>query len=132
VNKLASGIGLAALGAVILAVLPSQAASRPAATPAPSWAVVNTNGTLARGHDATASAQDGSLGTYLVTFNKDVSGCAYVATAGVALSTDVTDDAVVFNVAPSTAGTNTVFVEEYDIILASDSYSTGFHLVVTC
>ena len=48
------------------------------------WAVVNQNGTLARGKGATASAYayPGVLGAYRVVFDKNVSQCLYLATLG--------------------------------------------------
>jgi hypothetical protein len=43
------------------------------------WAVVNVNGTLARGFHAT-SATRMSVGGYHVIFDRDVSGCAFITT----------------------------------------------------
>jgi hypothetical protein len=50
------------------------------------WAVVNANGRLSRWSGATVSARS-SAGRYEVTFNRDVSNCAAVATIGNTTST---------------------------------------------
>jgi hypothetical protein len=44
------------------------------------WAVVNADGTLARGRGATSAASLGVDGQYEVVFNRSVSSCAFVAT----------------------------------------------------
>jgi len=50
---------------------------------APLWAVINLNGTTARGFGVTSSQNfPGNTGNYSVTFNRNVSGCAYVASLG--------------------------------------------------
>lgn len=94
-------------------------------------AVVNLDGSLARGIGAVSANQVGADGTYGVTFNRDVSGCTYTASGGEATALPP-DDAVVFTVAPREGDSNSVFVLEYDAILARDSYSSGFHLIVVC
>jgi hypothetical protein len=48
-----------------------------------SWAVVNTNGNLVRDFGVNAAARVG-LGLYRVIFNRNVTGCAYTATIGLA------------------------------------------------
>lgn len=45
------------------------------------WAVVNSDGTLARGSGA-AAAERASTGIYQVKFNQDVTACSWVATIG--------------------------------------------------
>ena len=45
------------------------------------WAVVASNGTLSRGSGVSSVTHVGT-GTYRVTFNQDVTNCAYVATVG--------------------------------------------------
>jgi len=94
-------------------------------------AVVHTDGSLARGNGVVTSVQLGTDGYYVVTFNRDVSQCTYTASGGTANATDILDDAVVFTVSPG-PNTSTVYVLEYDAILARDSYSSGFHLIVEC
>jgi hypothetical protein len=60
-----------------------------------------------------------------------VSGCAYQVTAGEATPVPP-DDAITMSVAPRAGNTAAVFVQEYDVVLARDSYSSGFHLTITC
>jgi hypothetical protein len=64
----------------------AESAAAPASLQGPSaetvrqlWAVVNLNGTLARGSRVTGVTKLGP-GQYEVTFNRSVTGCAYVAT----------------------------------------------------
>jgi hypothetical protein len=120
-------VAVAAALVVLLASFP--AAAPPAFTTG--WAVVRVDGSLARGSGATSSTQLGVDGQYTVTFNRNVAGCAYVASGGEATAI-APDDAVVFTVAPAEGSPNAVFVQEYDAILGADSYSSGFHLIVTC
>lgn len=123
------GAGIVMAGAVlVLATASSSAAPRPA--PTVLTAVVNTDGTLARG-TATGSSQLGTDGYYTVTFGQDVSQCTYVASGGTATATGILDDAVIYTVAPNSSP-DAVTVLEYDAILARDSYSSGFHLTVVC
>jgi hypothetical protein len=92
------------------------------------YAVVNPNGTLARGFRAVGSNRI-SAGSYEVEFNRDVRRCAYVATIG--LSGDV-------GVSPS--GELTVVAANGDpskVFVATSSSSggradRGFHLAVHC
>lgn len=120
-----------AVAAVLLVVLVTVHADAAAPKFTTGWAVVNLDGSLARGSGATSSTQNGVDGQYVVVFNRDVSGCAYVASGGEATAVGP-DDAVVFTVAPAAGNANGVFVQEWDGVLARDSYSSGFHLVVVC
>ena len=45
------------------------------------WAVVDSGGALARNKGTASSSRTGT-GTYIVTFNQDVTGCSYQATIG--------------------------------------------------
>jgi hypothetical protein len=122
------------LAAVLLVVLATVHADAAAPRPtgfATGWAVVRLDGSLARGSGATSSAQNGVDGQYVVSFNRNVSGCAYVASGGEATALGP-DDAVVFTVAPAAGNPAGVFVQEWDGVLGRDSYSSGFHLVVAC
>ena len=119
---------LAALFAVTLSSTSDAARSSTAVS---LTAVVNVDGSLARGRGAVSSSQLGVDGQYEVVFNRDVSNCAYVASGGEA-TTLPPDDAVVFTVAPRDGNVNAVFVQEWDGVLGRDSYSSGFHLVVVC
>lgn len=110
-------------------------AAPPTKTPPPTilTAVVNVDGTLARGKGALSSRQVGADGGYEISFNTDVSQCTYTASGGEARSdTPGPDDAVVFTVAPRAGAVNAVYVLEWDGILGYDSYSSGFHLIVVC
>lgn len=101
------------------------------AAPAPLWAVVNVDGTLARGSGVVSTTFADVDGVYWVEFNRDVSQCAYVATAGEA-TTFPADDAITFGVSPSDRSPNEVYLIEFDTILNQDAYSSGFHLIVIC
>lgn len=114
---------------VFLGVTPALSAAP--RTSGPLTAVVNLDGSLARGNGAVSSTQLGVDGQYLVTFNRDVSTCAYVASGGEA-TPNAPDNFVIFTVAPSDANPAAVFVQESDVVLARDSYSSGFHLIVAC
>ena len=70
--------------------LPLEAPSLEAAGTTPNavrhlWAVVNQNGTLARGSRVTGVTYLG-VGRYEITFNRSVAGCAYIATTANAYS----------------------------------------------
>ncbi len=116
---------------VIWLVAITLIAARPVTTANTLSAVVNVDGSLARGLSVTSSRSLEVDGQYVVTFNRDVSNCTYVATGGSATSNGP-DDAVVYTVAPWLESVNGVFVQEWDGVLARDSYSEGFHLVVVC
>jgi len=94
-------------------------------------AVVNVDGTLARGSGAVSSEALGVDGQYVVTFNRDVSQCAYVGAGGEA-TPFTSDDGITIGAAPSDSNSNAVFIQEYDAVLGFDSYSSGFHLIVVC
>lgn len=123
-------LALAVVTAVVLGASAFGGAAPPVKT-GPLAAVVNLDGTLARGNGAVSSLANGVDGQYVVSFNRDVSGCAYVASGGEATASGP-DDAVVFTVAPAFGNTSGVFVQEWDGVLAQDSYSSGFHLIVVC
>jgi hypothetical protein len=92
----------------------------------PLFAVINTNGSLARGVGVTSSANL-SDGAYEVIFNRNVTGCAYAATLGDgSLGTydgEVSATNRLFN-------SNGVFVETKNS--AGTEANVPFHLVVTC
>ena len=119
------------VAALALAVARPGFGAQPVKTPPPIWAVVNLDGSLARGSSVVSSAQLGVDGQYEVVFSRSVAQCAYVASGGEATATSP-DDAVVFTVAPRDTNPDAVFVQEWDGVLARDSYSSGFHLVVSC
>ncbi|SRR6266567_5626921 len=129
---LAAAAAVAAL-AVAAFIMTTAAAGAARSAPVMLTAVVRVDGSLARGIGAVSSMQTGVDGEYRVTFSRDVSGCTFLATAGEAVPfTPGPDDAITFGVAPDNTSVNTVFLLEYDAILARDSYSSGFHLAVVC
>jgi hypothetical protein len=90
-------------------------------------AVVNTNGTLARGLNAKSSrylgfANDG--GEYVVFFNRKINHCAFVATLGNA-GTGIPPNGHIA-VANRFRHNNAVFVQEGEGVVG------GFHLVIVC
>jgi hypothetical protein len=130
-RKLIVSVAVVVVAVALLAAVRAEAAPPPPSGFTTGWAVVNLNGSLARGRGAVSSTQLGVDGQYAVTFNRDVSQCAYVASGGEATAS-APDDAVVVTVAPGEGNPITVFVQEDDAILGADSYSSGFHLIVTC
>src|SRR5262245_44081008 len=90
------------------------------------WAVVNTDGTMARGSHVTSTQKlepqfitagvgptAAGDGAYEVVFDRDVSDCAYVATLGSANVSDVLGRGGV-SVSPRFANVNGVFVQTYN------------------
>src|SRR4051812_22955077 len=73
-------VGTCAHGSAIRTV---RAGGRVACGPRVMWAVVNADGTLARG-TAGVAASHGSTGQYGVTFPVDVTKCAYLVSGGAA------------------------------------------------
>lgn len=106
----------------------------PAGTPATKlFAVVDSNGTLARGSGATEATSVGT-GEYTVRFNQNVRGCAYVATIGLSAS-EGTSPSGEITVAGEFGGgdpaaVNGVFVSTRSSTGASAN--RGFHLAVFC
>jgi hypothetical protein len=144
VKRHALAIASIVIGVLVLTMTAAGgAASKPPTTTSPTtttlppappivWAVVNVDGSLARGSGAVSSEAVGTDGVYFVTFNRDVSQCAYVGAGGEA-TTFPPDDAIIIGASAGDRGNpNEVSVIQYDAILARDSYSSGFHLVVTC
>ena len=80
-NDTAPGWGTAQIanGAVTQAKLAAEVTNKQ-----PLWAVVNPDGTFARGSGATASGRAAGFaaGVYTVTFTRNIAQCAYVATIG--------------------------------------------------
>jgi hypothetical protein len=98
------------------------------------FAVVENNGTLVRSTPAaTTSSQQlaGPAGHYVVTFDRDISACAYQATAGrpgANVGPSPVSFAMVANWIGSPADSVIVFVKNQDGVSANQ----GFHLTVTC
>jgi hypothetical protein len=123
-------------GVIVLALLCSPVHAAPDHSPgmALMFAVVGDDGALLRGAGATSAEPDILDGEYHVVFDRDVSGCVYTATAGIAGSRSgsggsslIPGVATVSSLAGVPEG---VFVETYDF--AGNRLSLGFHLMVFC
>lgn len=93
------------------------------------FAVVNSDGSLARGKGATGSfSLSAGSGDYEVDFNRDVTGCAYVATLGNATA----------GTAPNGFITDAARAGNPDAVFVKTSNTAGaaadiqFHLVIAC
>jgi hypothetical protein len=85
------------------------------------WAVINADGSLARGSGATSSTDLGT-GTYQVLFNRDVTACSYQATRS--------DVQGLILAQPRNHHPNGVYVGVYTPTNAPTS--SGFNLAVFC
>lgn len=92
------------------------------------WAVVESDGSLARGSNV-ASTSWIMLGRYDVRFNQNVRGCIYVATVGDTDFLTVPPPGTV-TVTGLTASVNGVFVATWDMAGAPED--RAFHLTVMC
>jgi len=81
-------------------------------------AVVGGAGNLVRGRGATASRRDAGSNTYVVTFDRDVSSCAYTATPTGATSSQT--------LSVQNGG------DPANVRVDADQNPTGFHLQVIC
>jgi hypothetical protein len=93
---------------------------------APLWAVVYFNGTLERGHGVTATSNDGP-GEYRVTFDRDVSGCAYSALISESRGGEISTFRKVF---PNPTMPDQVSIATHNS--AGTLENRAFHLIVTC
>ncbi|MGH3051649.1 MAG: hypothetical protein ACRDM8_01655 [Gaiellaceae bacterium] len=93
------------------------------------WAVVNSNGSLARGRGAVSAASLGVDGQCQVVFDRNVAACAYVATLGDAGPS--TGAVGVVTVAPRDGNANAVFVQTYNSETGVE-VNLPFHLVAVC
>jgi hypothetical protein len=89
-----------------------------------SWAIVQANGTLVRGVNATSATRP-SQGKYEVVFNRNVAQCAYQATIQDAVS------AGEITVEPQTPNANAVLVTTWNSN-GSNPADEAFHLFVIC
>lgn len=122
---------------LVVAACQDATAPRPAAVAAPVaaepaqvaagnnlFAVVSLNGTLLAGNGVTGVSASG-FGTYEVTFNQNVSGCAYVAT-----TTNAYSQALNVFTAGGHSSANGVYVETKN---QGGGLTPGpFHLLVSC
>ena len=93
------------------------------------FAVVAADGTLARGSSSVVSSAPLFAGAYEVIFNKDVSGCAFVATIGTTINGGVATPGEI-SVAGRTGNVDGVFVSTQDS--AGANANNSFHLSVSC
>jgi hypothetical protein len=93
------------------------------------WAVVNSDGTLARDRGATSAASLGVDGQYEVVFNRNVSACSYTATLGDATAS--TGAVGIATVAPREGNVKGVFVQTFDALTGTEA-NLPFHLAVFC
>jgi hypothetical protein len=92
------------------------------------WAVVNSDGTLARGFHA-ASATHLATGTYQVTFDRDVTACAYTATIGLS-GTSGSSSPGEITVVGRAGIPNALFIQTFDS--AGALSDRGFHVHTNC
>jgi hypothetical protein len=95
-----------------------------AASSAPLWAHVNSNGTLVRGNGANTSGRLG-VGQHYVNFNRDVSFCGYVATSTDAYATPT-------GTLQGASYGQPREVTVYTVDSTGTRVDVPFHLVVTC
>jgi len=93
------------------------------------WAVVNSAGGLVRAAGATAAVQL-STGTYQVTFSKNQSACAYVATPGDPGAGAVAGP-IVATVATRAGNVNALFIQTFDQSTGALS-NQPFHVETYC
>ena len=92
------------------------------------FAVVNANGTLARGLFAVSSANLGT-GFYEVIFSRDVTRGAYIATIGSSATSGIEQTGEI-TVVGRVGNPNGVFITTTDS--AGNFQNRGFHLAVLC
>lgn len=91
-------------------------------------AVVNADGTLARGLKATGATRFGA-GSYEVDFKKDVTACGY--TLAIGLSGDVgSSDPGTVNVVGRSGNPKGLYVQTFDT--TGTLADRGFHVIVSC
>lgn len=93
------------------------------------WAVVESNGNLARHGTGVVSAGSISAGQYSVTFNRNVQSCAYIATIGGATtSAPPPGEIVVASLEPTS-----VLVQTFELTATPPlAAAEPFHLAVFC
>jgi hypothetical protein len=120
--------GTCANGSAIRTVRP---AGRVDCGPRILWAVVNSDGSLARGASGVAATK-GAVGQYTVTFPIDVHVCAYLATGGVA-GTAGPAPAAIAGASSSNGNVKGVLVATYqESNGAFGAQDSAFHLLVVC
>ncbi|MGB6501204.1 MAG: hypothetical protein WBG19_07390 [Thermoplasmata archaeon] len=112
-------------------VVPGPAGSSGPAGPTAGayWAVVNHNGTLVAGSGAT-SAENKSTGVYQVSFSADVSGCALLASVGIA-GAEFEDGASIASVTGVSGNSHAVQVSVTNMTTLMPK-ALGFSVVAVC
>jgi hypothetical protein len=114
---------------ILAAATAASMAASAVASPGPDFtAVVDSDGTLARGLNATGATHL-QTGVYEVAFSKDVSGCGYTATIGLSGSVGSSGFGTV-NVAKRSGKKKAIFVQTFDT--SGDPADLGFHVIVAC
>jgi hypothetical protein len=93
------------------------------------WAVVNSNGTLARHGGACIGTSSSGSGSYDVLFPKNIVNCAYIVTVG-SSGRNGTVAPGYATVVGAAGTTNGVFVQTFNS--SGILTAMGFHLVVDC
>jgi hypothetical protein len=120
--------GTCANGSAIRTV---RAAGRVDCGPRILWAVVSSDGTLARSTENVASTKP-STGQYLVTFPIDVSACAFEVAGGLTGSAGAAPAAIA-GASGALGNTKGVFVATYhEANGAFGAQDSAFHLLVVC
>ena len=99
----------------------------PGASNISGWAVVEADGTLTRGSNATGASKI-DTGAYEVDFNSKLTKCAFTATVGNSGGGNPTHLSIV--VASRSGNIKAVFVETEDF--AGNTVDSPFHLNVSC
>jgi len=107
---------------------PVGPAGKDGVTPSPPFAVVRDNGTLDRSNHI-VSVNRGSAGLYVVKADRDISGCAFLATIGAA-GTDGSFSGEISVERVNAASTASVEVKTRDS--AGNAIDRAFHLAVIC
>jgi hypothetical protein len=92
-------------------------------------AVINADGTIARGKGVVSVTHTAGAGSYIVFFNKDVTNCVFTATIGLSGSSGTSARGFITTVGAA-AGADGVFVTTDDT--AGNPAERGFHLYVGC
>lgn len=93
------------------------------------FAVVRySDGKIARGLNAVSTTPDG-VGSWIVTFNSDISKCAYTGNVGLQGDSGVSEPGFL-TVAGASGDPNSVYVQTFN--QGGILTKMGFHLVVTC
>jgi hypothetical protein len=98
-------------------------------TSQPMFAVVNQDGTLSRGSGNVAKTERLNTGSYVVTFSKDISGCEYNATIGLAFTGEEIAAGLIF-VDSQPMNHDAVVISVLN--LARAGMDVPFHLSVIC